>query len=267
MSEDNPATSTETPVVEGTLLKLPCGYFRDGELHKDVEVVPMTGLTRKAIAREDTRNNAIKVTDIILSHCIKRIGPHSIITAKVLNDLVIGDRDFLVLEIRRISMGDTITTHIECDKCNAKVEALFKISEVEVIRMFEDEEETSKPATQDGNLIFHLKGKGFQSTCRFPKGSDQALIMPNATKNPVAATYGLYTSCLLEWNDKKGPFAASFFESLSLDVIDEFEEGFMAIQPGPIMTQEASCPSCGASIDFTFKGSDFLFRVPKRGRI
>jgi hypothetical protein len=265
MSEENPTTSIpDTPVIAGTELKLPCGYFRDGKLHKDVEIVPMTGLTRKAIAREDTRNNPIKVTDIILSHCLKRIGPFTSITSRVLADLVIGDRDFLLLEIRRNSMGDGITTNIECGKCNAKVEALFKISDLEVIRAYEKEGE--KPSDQDGNLTFWLDTNKFKALCRFPKGADQALIMPNATKNPIAASYGLYAACLLEWNDKKAPFDPTFFDTLSLDIIDEFEDKFMAIQPGPVMMQEASCPSCGASIDFTFRGSDFLFRVPKRGK-
>jgi len=262
MPEENPTTPTETPVIGGTILTLPCGYVRDGALYKEVEIIPMTGLTRKALAREDTRNNAAKVSDIIISHCLKRIGPFTSITSKVLADLVIGDRDFLILEIRRISMGDTITTNIVCGACKAKIDALFKISDLKVIRVYEGDE---KPIIEEGNIIFRLNTKKFKAKCRFPKGSDQALIMPDATKNPVAASYGLYTACLLEWNDKKGPFETSLFESFPLDIIDEFEEEFMAIQPGPVMSQDASCPSCGASVDFTFRGSDFLFRVSKRG--
>ncbi len=263
MSEESLSpTIPETPVIGGTILSLPCGYVRDGILYKEVEIVPMTGLTRKAIARDDTRNNATRVSDIIISHCLKRIGPFTSITSKVLADLVIGDRDFLILEIRRVSMGNAITTNLVCGECKAKIDASFKISDLKVIRVYEGDE---KPVIEDGNIVFALDTTKFKARCRFPKGSDQALIMMDAAKNPVAASYGLYTACLLQWNDKKGPFETLFFESLPLDVIDEFEEKFMAVQPGPVMSQDASCPSCGASVDFTFRGSDFLFRVPKRG--
>jgi hypothetical protein len=264
MSEESPTTSApETPPINGTVVRLPCGYLRDGHLHRDAEIIPMTGLTRKAIAREDTRNNPIKVTDIILSHCLKRIGPHTSITSKLLGDLVIGDRDFLILEIRRVSMGDVITANVECDSCKAKVEVRFNLNEIEMVKMGDEKDYP----IQNGNLTMAVKGTRFEAVCRFPKGVDQELIMPGAAKNPVAASYGLYVACLLEWNGQKGPFEASFFESLPLSDIDEFEEDFMAHQPGPIMKQEASCPQCGASIDFTFRGSDFLFRAPKRGRI
>lgn len=264
MPEENPTTPTsDTPPINGTVVRLPCGYLRDGDLHRDAEIVPMTGLTRKAIARDDIRNNPIKVTDIILSHCLKRVGPHTSISSRLLGDLIVGDRDFLILEIRRVSMGDTVMANVECDACKAKVEVKFKLDEIEIVKLGDQKD---YPVV-DGNLTLRVKGTRFESVCRFPKGSDQDLIMAGVNKNPVAATYGLYVACLVEWNGKRGPFEGSFFENLPLSDIDEFEEEFMSHQPGPIMKQEASCPQCGASIDFTFRGSDFLFRVPKRGRI
>lgn len=263
MSEGN--LQPEGPVIAGTVVNLPCGYLKEGKLHREAEIVPMTGLTRKAIGKETVRNNPIQVTDIILSHCLKRIGPFSFASARLLGDLIIGDRDFLLFEIRRISMGDTITANIECpnEDCKAKVEVKFSINEIEMVKLGNEAE---YPVV-DGNLTFKVRGTGFEAVCRFPRGSDQGLLLPNANKNPVAATYGLYTACLLEWNEKKGPFDSSFFDALPLSVIDEFEEGFMSIQPGPIMKQEAACPACRGAIDFTFKGSDFLFRAPKRGRM
>jgi len=264
MPEDNPTTpAPDAPPVNGIVVSLPCGYLRDGRVHREAEIVPMTGLTRKAIAREDVRNNPIKVTDVILSHCLKRVGDATSITSRLLGDLVIGDRDFLILEIRRVSMGEAIVANVECDSCKAKVEVTFHIKEIETIRLGDPKDYPER----DGSLTFAVRGDGFEAVSRFPKGADQALIMPGATKNPVAASYGLYAACLLEWNGKRGPFDTAFFESLPLSVLDVFEEEFMALQPGPVMKQDASCPSCWASIDFTFRGSDFLFRVPKRGRL
>jgi hypothetical protein len=191
------------------------------------------------------------------------VGPYTSISSRLLGDLVLGDRDFLVLEVRRISMGDIINVTIECGACHAKVDVKFNIDEIEVIKL----EKMEDYPERDGNITFKINKPKFTAICRFPKGSDQELIMPGAKKNPVAATYGLYTACLLEWNDKKGPFDSTYFDSLPINIIDEFEEEFMNIQPGPVMKQDATCPACNGSIDFSFKGSDFLFRVPKRGKM
>jgi len=261
-----PPPAAEGAFVEGEAVTLPCGYLRDEKVHQDARIIPMTGLTRKAIAKDSVRNNPIKVTDIILSHCLKSIGPY-VVTSRVLAELVIGDRDFLILEIRKISMGTTITAGVTCETCDAKVDIKFNIDEIEVIRLVDPLGESSKIKVEDGELVYPLSGKGFSSVCRFPKGKDQELIMQMAQKNPVAASYGLYVACLREWEGKKGPFEAAFFDELSLTKIDAFEDEFMAFQPGPIMKMEAPCPSCSSDIDFTFRGSDFLFRAPKRGRI
>jgi len=258
----SPTPEGDGPFVEGEPVDLPCGYLRDGTVHKDARIVPMTGLTRKAIAKDSVRNNPIKVTDIILSHCLKTVGPHAV-TSRMLSELVIGDRDFLVLEIRRISMGDIINAGVECGECKAKVDVQFDIKELEVIRLGDP----SDYPVIDGEMTYDLKGDGFTAKCRFPKGKDQELIMGMANKNPVAASYGLYLACLLEWNGKKGPFDSEFFEAFPVRTIDAFEDEFMTFQPGPVMKMDASCPACGSSIDFTFRGSDFLFRAPKRGRL
>ena len=261
--EATPTTSEgDGPFVEGISVSLPCGYLRDGEVHRECRIVPMTGLTRKAIARDDVRNNPIKVTDIILSHCLKSVGPYNV-TSRMLSEMVIGDRDHLLLEIRKESMGPTITAGVSCGTCGAKVDVKFDIGEIEKIVI----EDPSVMEVVNGEMSYRLKGEGFNALCRFPKGKDQELIMQVANKNPIAASYGLYVACLLEWGDKKGPFEASFFEDLPLKVIDAFEDAFMSFQPGPIMKLEAPCPSCSADIDFTFRGSDFLFRAPKRGRM
>jgi len=256
-----PSADPDGPFIEGDPVTLPCGFFRDGKVHTDARIAAMTGLTRKAIAKDDVRNNPIRVTDVILSHCLKSVGPYTAIN-KILPDLVIGDRDHLILEIRRISMGDEVSAGVECGECKAKVDLKFNLDELEMVKL--DPEDYS---VVDGEMTYRLNGKNFNALCRFPKGKDQGLVLQMANKNPVAASYGLYVACLLEWGDKKGPFETSFFEGLSVRVIDEFEDAFMSFQPGPIMKMDAPCPACSANIDFTFRGSDFLFRAPKRGRL
>jgi hypothetical protein len=222
----------------------------------------MTGLARKSIAREDVRSNPAKVTDVLLLQCLKRVGPITNINNRFIGDMLVADRDFLLIEIRRVSMGDTVTANTECEKCSNKIEVKFKLDEISVtplkdgtfemkenLRVFRALSETPRV-----NALF-----------RFPKGDDQALIVPLLNKNPVEANYRMYVACLLEWEGKPGPFGGTFLDSQPVNVLDMIDDLFLEHQPGPDFTQKVACPVCTADIEMSFQGSDFLFRLPKRG--
>lgn len=261
MSEN--LTAVEQEKVVGKVVQLPCGYFKDGQIHKEAEIIPMTGLTRKAIARDDVRTNSAKVTDVILLQCLKRVGTLLGINNRLVGDLLLGDRDFLLLEIRRISMGDIINSATECEDCKNKIEVKFNIDEIKVYPLNEKECETL-----DGQRVFRIQSSSppVNAAFRFPRGEDQYAILPLLQKNPVEANYRLYAACLVEWNGNKGPFAASFFESLPVSTLDVIDGEFTERLPGPDLSQEVSCPVCSSGIEMTFQGSDFLFRLPKRGQ-
>ncbi len=278
MSEEKPESVNATPAGEsGTAITLPCGILRNKMVYRDAEIIPMTGFTRKSIAREDVRGNPVKTTDIILAHCLKRVGPVTSITPKFLAEMLIGDRDFLLLEIRNISMGDTITSKVDCEGCKNKIEVRFKLNELEDIVLKDgDYEIVDRLPTKEGVLemkdglrVFRMEIMSpsglFSAKCRYPNGGDQVIIVEHMQKNPIAANYKMYAACLLEWGGESGPFNESFFDGLPVTVLDDFEEAFNAALPGPVLRQEVPCPVCKTIIELTFQGSDFLFHLPKRG--
>jgi hypothetical protein len=258
------AASPEAPSDPfATVVELPAGIWHKGQAHRDVEITPMTGLTRKAIARKEARANPSKVTDIILGQCIKRIGPFTHINNKVLENLVLGDKDFLLLEIRRVSMGDTFKSNVTCASCKSDIEVTFHIDELEVIRANEGDYEVI-----DGQRVFRVQNEKLKidAVLRYPIGSDQEALVGVSDRNPVEANFKLYAECMLQWAGEEGPFRSTFFERMPVMILDEFEDLFTKAQPGPVFEQSVGCPSCSANIEFTFEGSDFLFRPPKRGK-
>ena len=84
---------SDEPKVPGTRVELPCGLFRDGKAERDAEIVPMTGRVRTTIARPDVRRNGAKIVDAVLLACVREIGGRRV-DRQVLDDLLIGDRDF-----------------------------------------------------------------------------------------------------------------------------------------------------------------------------
>ncbi len=262
MSQEATPGGGDKPAVPGKVVQLPCGYFKDGKAYKDAEIITMTGLTRKSIASEAIRSDASKVTDVILLQCVKRIGTFTNINNKILGDLMLGDRDFLLIEIRRISMTDTVKALEDCPGCSKEIEVSFSLDEIPITPLKDEDFEVV-----DGQRTFKIQNEfpHVEAVFRFPKGEDQKIFLPTVSKNPIEANFKLYAACLLDWDGQKGPFKPEFFEKLPVNVLDVIDGGFMERQPGPDMRQHVSCPLCASDIDMTFQGSDFLFRPRKRG--
>jgi hypothetical protein len=259
VSETTPVQAeTASPVID---IKLPCGLLKDGVSVVDAGVIPMTGLTRKAISSENVRSNPMKITDVIFLQCLKRIGTSNLINNKILNELLIGDRDFLMLEIRRVSMGSIITATVECGGCNKKIEVKFDLSEIKTKTLAECRSEIV-----DGVRGFWIKNDEprVNAFFRFPNGGDQAVVLPLLHKNPIDANYKLYALCLMDWDGEKRKFASDFFEKMNTNLLDIIDAAFSENQPGPDLTQSVSCPVCAEDIEMTFQGSDFLFRQHKK---
>jgi hypothetical protein len=260
------APSSTTPQFEnGVVVELPCGYYRDGVLHKHAEFVPMDGGVRKAISKKGVRDDFAKVTDIVLQQCVRRVGSYETTNPKTLGGVLLGDRDFLQMEIRRESMSDKLRAVVTCGACRKKIEVTFLLDEINVTRLEEGDFEII-----DDALCFRIRSTDpkLDAICRYPVGTDQETIVEFLDRNPTDAMYRLYTSCLLEWNGKPGPFDPYFLDTQPVKLIDEFSRQFADKKPGPIFDQKVPCPNkdCGTDIEFTFEGSDFFFPLPTRGK-
>lgn len=256
----------KTPIdPNGIVVELPCGFVFEGKRHLYAEFVPMSGKVRRAISKKSVRDDFVKVSDIVLRMCVKRFGPVETTSAKTLQQATLGDRDYLLMEIRRESMSEELRAIVQCQSCRKQIQVTFHLDEIEVVKLKEGGFEI-----HDGRLCFRIQSTEHRldALCQFPIGENQGLIVDYLDENPTDAQYRLYAACLLDFNGQKGPFDTYFFDELPVAQIDEFTRQFAAKKPGPVFEQKVSCPSagCGADIAFTFEGSDFFFPLPTRGR-
>jgi len=246
-------------------LQLPCGLGPDkeGKVHREAEIIPMTGLVRKNIARPEVRQNLAKIVDVVLLACLKKIGPMDRIDRRVLDKLLIGDRDQLLVEIRRLSLGDVIHSTIVCGSCNQKSDITFHLDRL-TVRTLPDKGDgievvngervfTIDQMTEDER--YTIKGK-----FRFPNGSDQTTLGATVSKNPVEAAYQMYMRCLVEWDGQPvEKVSGTLFEDSPLPVVDAVDAEFRKRMPGPDLDQKAICSLCGAENEMDLRASDFLF--------
>jgi hypothetical protein len=255
--------------IPNTAVELPCGWLEKGKFDTTAQIVPMTGLVRKLLARPDVRKNASRVIDTLLLNCVQSVGPVTRMNAGNVGQLFLADRDFLTLSIRRASLGQYVNSVVVCGQCEEKIDLKFDLNEAKVLklkdlkyRMVGATDEVAVPAfdLEDAEL-------GVKATFRYPIGKDQEAVVNILKKNPVEANYKLYLRCLLEWNGEPAErISPTLFDEQSLPVLNFIDKEFMAAQPGPDIRQMATCPLCGADIRMEMETSDFLFPLPARER-
>ncbi len=105
--------------------KLPGGLVLD-DRHRleSAELRPLTGRDEEWIAAHPTAPSAIAVTRILTS-CLVRIGEAKP-TEKLVRRLLVGDRDFLVLQLRRLTLGDEFHVVFSCTACGNKMDVAIR---------------------------------------------------------------------------------------------------------------------------------------------
>lgn len=115
---------------------LPCGYVdAAGQLHSEVQLRELSGLEEDLLANDKV--SAAKKMNGLITNCIVRLGSltdRSAIAAAV-PDMLVGDRVFVLLAIRRTSVGDAYPYEDECPECKKKSLFSLDLSTLEVVKM------------------------------------------------------------------------------------------------------------------------------------
>lgn len=137
LSSLNPA-----PVVEDfpeTQVTLPAGLVVDGEVFQLAEVQELTGEHEEKIAKVRTSNNPAKYIQTLLQCGTVAIGDTKA-TPEILDSLLQGDLDMLILGIRSATFGDELEIfNIECPHCGDSNDVKLKMSDIPVKKLEDPE--------------------------------------------------------------------------------------------------------------------------------
>lgn len=251
--------------------QLPMGALNEsGEVLQEFSVVPMTAGLRKQLVSRENRKNTHKLVITILMKCITEIAGQKP-TPTFLNKMVVGDLDYALMMIRKISMGDTISSRIVCGSCEDKLDADVSIeNDVEIRKRVLDEDYTIEQDAERPELsvrVFEIEDIELErkATFRFPTGNDREKLTPMVAKNPIEANYHMYSRCLRKFH-RAGelvprPYGPKFVDDLSVPEIEWIEQEFRVAQPGPNTLISIDCEACGAENRVDMGNSDFLFKT------
>ncbi|ORT58171.1 hypothetical protein [Streptomyces sp. CB03238] len=243
-TEDPPAI----PEPADCLVTLPVGLVRDDVILTEAEVRELTGSDEEALAR--VRANPLRLLETLLELGTVRIGDVPA-TSDVLPQLLLGDRDALVIAIRRVTFGDEMEfDEINCPNCGEYFSATISLGAIQ------------SQTAPIGRLTVPLR-KGGCAIVRYPTGADQAAMLANAKATNAEHNSTLLSRCLVEIRDAEGkvtPGGADVVASLGMGDIRTILKQLAATQPGPrLLETTIEHEECGGEVPLPLSVAD-IFR-------
>lgn len=257
---DTPMTDEDGVVHDVPLLH---GY-RDpetGELHSTFSYREMDGRDEEAISKGDVRSNPAKLTNVLCERCVIKIGSLSKKECgpkkwgHIIRSMLSGDLDYMMLKVREISKGKTITFTHKCSNCNTKLVTEIGTDELEIV-----------PFNGDEEIPFSLPGRGYkdnhgkyhkEGTLRLMNGYDREVVIPLMLKNKAQATTSIIARTMTL--EDETPVFADNVKAMSLRDRDYLEKLSTENIFGVVMKpSEVICTTCGADLSEEGATSDFF---------
>ena len=220
-------------MTEAVAVTLPCGRWRDGRCARRATVRPVTGADQRFLLADASRVPAERST-ALLDRCV------TVEPGESARSLTIGDREALLLHVRRLTFGGTIDSVVTCPEpeCGEQLDVELAVADLLAAAPFAEE-----------GPVLELAAGGRTLRFRLPTGADQEAAAARAATDGVdAAAEQLLRDCL---------------ESDVSDVaaISDALAGAMAARdPQAEIGLDLTCAGCGREFSVLFDAGDFLFR-------
>jgi hypothetical protein len=227
---------------------LPGGYFdAAGRLHRDFDLAFLTGREEELLTQASHPRPATLVTEV-LSRSVRRLGDISPVTLEVARNLLVGDRLYLLLQLRRATFGDQVRANLACPwrGCGERVALDFAISAIPV-------EAPPQPGPVHAMTLSAAAAAdaGREITFRLPTGADQEELSGLLDDNEGRALTALLGRCLrrIGLDENPGEEAVAGLSALARA---EIEERMRQVAPGVAQTMDARCAACGRAFTAPF---------------
>lgn len=239
--------ATETPKSTLGIFELPCGYLDGaGVLHTEIQIHEMTGAEQDLLSSKHM-SPAQKFNELLV-RCIDRIGPIS--DKEKLNTIVrqlpVGDRVYILLMIRLVSISDDYVYEATCPECKDHRNYTVMLSSLEKTPMplpLQRVYEVKLPSGKTAKFRTST-GEDEEKSAKLEKDADKmskSVLMRLDTLGGEPAT--LESVKAMSWKDR-------------LAILEEFNK----VEGGVDTTLETTCPACSAEFETELEvGAGFFF--------
>ena len=236
MTEEPKQVLPEIVPPSDTTVELPGGHINAaGEVIKFAEVRELTGKDEEAISKS---TNMAKALMTVLSRGVVSVGNEPT-SEKLLDSLLVGDRDTLLIGILKATFGPKAVVQGWCDICKEPKDVEVDLSADIKIKIL------TEPV--DGR-VFIVKGKKNEYTVQLPNGVVQKELVNNSDKTAAELTTLVLENTVMKIN---GDPVYSKLQVQNLPVVDrrEIVEEINRRAPGPQFDDVlVNCPNCESEV-------------------
>jgi hypothetical protein len=231
-----PAVEVKTQVPSDSEVALPGGFInREGALVKYAEVRELNGADEEAIARAGSTGKAL---NIMLQRGLVSLGMEQA-SKEDLEKLLSGDRDAILIGIRRATFGNTIDFDGACPTCAAEQTITLDLSTDIPVKELED---------PIGDRIWEYTSKLGTVVVGLPTGLTQRRLLENSDKNSAELNTILLAGCVASIDGSPSMGAPSVLR-LSWKDRDALVQEILDRNPGPRLGEVSkACQACGEQI-------------------
>jgi len=132
----------------------------------------------------------------LLGGCIVKLGEARGIGTDQVTRLTSADRNYLLLELRRITLGDRLGCWYTCPRCGHEVSVLEDLGAISVRRLAEDERPEPYEIELDDGWRDRHGAVHTKVMLRLPTGVDEEFIARTAEHDPFQARDALLLRCI-----------------------------------------------------------------------
>jgi DNA-directed RNA polymerase subunit RPC12/RpoP len=242
--------------------ELPVGYVdEDGRLHKIAVLRKMTGHEEALLADRKLRQNGGRLVTELLANCLKRLGDITPVSRQVVNQLTSPDRNFLLVQLRKITFGQEMETSYVCPSCGEVTTLVQDLEELPVQRLNGSGPQPIVVELEDG--YEDREGQLYTSMVfRLPTGLDEDKISPLTRDNASTGMNALLARCLVSVGDmpdnRREALGTRLLTDLTLADRKRIERTFRHDMPGVDMNTEIRCEKCGRKYQTTLDLTGFF---------
>jgi hypothetical protein len=243
--EEQPVTIT---APSDNLVDLPAGYITpDGEVARTAEVRELNGLDEELINKA---GSGVKAFNAILSRATVSIGGNPV-NEKVLNSLLVGDREAILLGIWKATFGNEVELSGYCGGCGEIKTASIDVSRDLEVKVLVDPIE---------DRTFKVQGRNKEFLVTLPNGLAQKEISEASDKTVAEQNTLLLKNTILEI-DGQPVITKTQIQELGIADRNTITEEISKRIPGPQFQDIVlDCPDCEGKVVVPFSlGALFRF--------
>jgi hypothetical protein len=230
-------------------VELPGGIRLAGSWRRDAVLRPLTGRDEEFL-QASTLAPAAR-TSAVLARCLCRVGPVSSVGAEIARALSIGDREALLLHLRRLTLGEVMPCLLKCPNadCAEKLDLALQVWEL-LLPPYRHADDVHEMSIASGDIRYRVR-------FRLPNGADQEHAAALVAGSPESATELLLRRCVQEIVDEQTGEAV---QPTPAPVADALADEMAKLDPQAEIILDLVCPACRAPFRAPFDIADYFHR-------